>query len=290
MRVITTGSSYTTTYNVSFALYYEGNHDEGNWFIAPPIAEVMKGYSTGHYKYCIVPSDKYIEVKITGSGNPNTGPTPEDFKSDPLRYAQITLNGVPYPPPKEEELKTILMEGIRQMADLLPGRKCPYPPLKERWGQIPRFHAWEALDIARQIGHYPAGWLYGKIPLKGIVKNGCFQRGFFITANPQIWRLGWLLDGKEEEKFIDAPFGSHLRAKEVRMGHHIVKFSTEFVTILAARSVFRDQHEWVEALIYSPYEEVTVEVVDIHDMTVTSTVIKGSVLMVHWPQIQIGWD
>jgi|GEM_PF-4561539 len=303
-KIETTGASYTTTFTVKFSLAFY----KDEWKVCPCIAEISKGYRNGRVKYILVPNDcTVVSVTLNGSANPRGfGYTPEEFAESPLEKAHIIYNGV-YPPPKKEDLEKLITEGVKELANRLPGRFCPYPPLKDKWLPIPSFTGREAIEIAKQIGEYRSSWIYGKIHLNGKIKGGLRQRGFFATTNPQIWRLCWLISDTE----YPLPFYSELLSKErwsfeeaihynerylsrdeaeFRMGHHLVRFSNGIDVIAAkslkARGTDGEEHEWVEVLIHTSETELEVKA----DGDTVKTVVEGHILLVHHPHLVGGID
>jgi len=282
----TTGASNTTTFNVGFTLL----HIEGRgWRVAPPLAWVRKGYRNSQDVYYYIPPNwPALHVELSGSANPRGGTTPKEFIDDPLGKAVLRYEG-PFPIPDAGELEQLAAEGIRELAQYLPGRFCPWPPLQDHWASQPRFWAEEALELGRKLVGGPArpSWWGGEFLLQGRVEGGLRQRAFYASTHLPAWRA--LLFHCPPSGAEVAVERHYLSGRPFHLGHHWVEVEGSAVKALAALSWRRDGHEFAQVLIQA-WAGATLRVVDEATREVAEARISGNILLVHWPRLGADLD
>jgi len=279
VRVKETGASYTRTFSVSFALAFE----QGRWGVCPPVARILKGYRNDRSVLYLLPEEGTPIVEVGLDGSANTGPTPEEFIADPLGKAHIKYEG-PVPIPSYGELERLLVEGVRELAELLPGRFCPDPPLKEKWLPLPRVTAEEVVKFAEKFPCLPSSsWWEGYLRLRGRVKRGLRQRAFYASARIPAWRVALMSFVMHAPREFEWAEDEYELLSSFHLGHHKVEVE-EPVAIRWACSRYVNGHEQAQALVETWYsKETRVKVTDEISKEVAEGVIQGNVLLVHWP-------
>jgi len=284
MKLVTTGASNTTTFSVGFAVY----RDRDRWAVAPPVFRETKGYRNSRYVWCLVPREEFIEVRVEGSANPRTGPTPEEFCDKPLECAAIEAHNLSLPIPDYDALLDLIACGVRELAEQVPGRFCPEPPCRGDWGKVPRLNAY---DIQSLLNSEVGGmWVSvaGRLPLRGYVSAPVSQRAFFVSTHLTWFALACLQEPDPNK------MGAYLTPPvEFYAGHHLVSVTgggyfrvvatyEDTIEIQTAHGV--EKHLLCDYLIDFYDETRRLRVTDLVTGEAAEAEVRGLVRIAHHPR------
>lgn len=252
-RLVSLGAGFTNLYNGQVVLRLPSGEP------APVVGSALKGYRPyRRYFVAVHTEEPYLIVRIEGSRNPRTGPTPDDWREVADRLEREGLDALPerVALPINADLHTLhraIREGlaghiaraIRYLADWAPGRgpvPAPGPDWKPTWD----------LQVLSLEGLAPNRVLEpdGARPLEGSIRLGsvtpCRQRGFYLTGRFNLRDLAegltayrlpvsrgafWAFQDIREETW---QYGHPAEVRAFRLGHHRVTFERP-VSVVAVR-------------------------------------------------------
>jgi len=253
-RLMSTGSSYTTTFSISCAFYYSKNNEVKP---CPIHITIVKGYSNSRYVYQFVPVYNYAVLNVYGSANPRTGPTPEELLSEgAVECLDINANGRVAKAFIEvaEANDGIIAKIFEDMCHKVPGRFCYYPIHAEELPLI-KTRIYNIRDFLNTIKRmdYPyikPTWFRG-----GEIKAGWITptRQGNLIGTSKIKAPCWVNDFKNYEDSIVRTDILEISGNEDNK--HKVHFTSKVEVLQDGRSALVHSDDPIEFMITHPQHE-----------------------------------